>query len=87
MKDIFRHEEERDDLIKRIKAELSEGILVSVEVVSNPKVYRFISEALESRGVQVPATVQDMIAGTFLAKRIIAAVWQDEEEKVKRDSS
>lgn len=45
---IFHHEENGADLIARIKEELSDGLLVSREVVLNPNVYEFLLEALES---------------------------------------
>lgn len=86
LKEIFRHNEEGDALTKRIKEELTEGLLVSPDVVSNPKVYRFLREAVESRGIPLLATVQDTIAGSFVAKRIIAAIWSTNDDKVKRDS-
>lgn len=65
--------------MERIKTEISDELLVSVEAVSNPKVYRFLREALDSRGVQVPASVIDTIAGSFVAKRIIAAIWKEDD--------
>lgn len=42
LKGIFQHGKEGNELIQRIKAELTEALIVSVEVVSNCKVYRFL---------------------------------------------
>lgn len=74
LKEIFQHGEKGDDLINSIKTELSDRLLVSAEVLSNPKVYSFLREALENCGITVPATVQDTIEGSFVANRIITTV-------------
>lgn len=44
---IFSHKAERANLITRIKDKLSDGLLFSEKVVSNPKVYEYLREALE----------------------------------------
>lgn len=49
------------------------------------KVYEYLREALESRKIRVPAIVIDSVSGSFVAKRIIAAIWLYDEVKVKRD--
>lgn len=84
--EIFGHGEENTVLLQRIRAELNDGLLVSKEVVSNPRVYQYLREALESRSVRVPATVIDTVSGSFVSKRIIASIWVDSEDKVKIDS-
>lgn len=43
-------------------------------------------DALESRGIIVPDTVLDTQASSFISKRVIAAIWHDSDNKVKRDS-
>lgn len=83
--EIFSHGEEEAALLRRIDNELSEGLLVSREVVLNPEIYRCLREALESRGILVPDTVLDTQSGSFIAKRVIAAVWHDQNNKIKRD--
>lgn len=83
---IFAHGEQEHELLGRIRTELSDGLLVSREVVPNPDIYRCMRDALESRGVRVPDSVTDTQSGSFIAKRVIAAIWQDSSSKVKRDS-
>lgn len=83
---IFSHDEEEGTLLRRIHEELSDGLLVSREVVTNPEIYRCARDALESRGIIVPDTVLDTNSGSFIAKRVIAAIWHEPSCKIKRDS-
>lgn len=81
---IFRHCEEHKVLLDRIRTELNDGLLVSKEVVFNPKEYQYFCKAFECRKVRVKANVINKWSCSFVAKLIIAAIWLEDEEKVKR---
>lgn len=84
--EIFSNGEEEQALLTRLRQEINDRLLVSKEVFTNPGVYKYLREALESRRVRVPVSVVDTTAGSFVAKRIIAAIWSDANDKVKRDA-
>lgn len=54
--------------------------------MTNPDIYRCLRDAVENRSVNVPDTVTDTTSGSFIAKRIIAAIWSKPEEKTTRDT-
>lgn len=83
---MFEAQHRGSELIARLKGIVSDGLLVSKEVVPNPEFYRRLRVALESRSVYVPSLVQDRNSGSFVAKRVIAAIWSDQAERVHRDS-
>lgn len=83
---ILPYGEEGDSLLKRIREELNDSLLLSREVITKPDVYRHLSNALESRNVQVSSSVVDINGVSFVAMQIIAAIWNRPEDKVKRDS-
>lgn len=60
---IFPHEEEGEELVTRLKNDPNDGLLVSVEVGPNHDMYRCLREALESRDILVPVTIQNKVAG------------------------
>lgn len=83
--EIFAHNDAGHTLLQIIGIELHEGLFVSKEVVKNPDIYKQLRDALESREVRVPPSVIDTASGYFVAKRIIAAIWQDPVHKLKLD--
>lgn len=84
--EIFGHGEEDATILRRIRREVNDGPLVSMEVVPSPKVYLSLRGALQSIGVRLRVSVLDTTAGSFVAKRIIATILQNPEDKVKGDS-
>lgn len=83
---MFATEEREEELLDKFKGVISDWILVFREIVTNPDIYRYLREVLESRAILVPELVTDTQAGSFVAKIIIAAVWASPGEKVLRDS-
>lgn len=80
------HGEEEKTFLTTIRCEINDGLLVSMEIITNPAMYRYLCEVVNNRVVLVPSSVTDKTAGYFVAKPIIATIWQNEERKVKRDS-
>lgn len=83
---VLEGEERGRELLDNSKAVKSDGLLVSIEIIMNPNMYRFLRGALGSRFIRVPEIVTDTNFRSFVAKRIIADVWGDAEEKVVRHS-
>ena len=84
--DIFSHGEEGETLLKHIREELNNRLLVSDQVVPNPEIYRNLRCALESSSIEVPTIVPDTMSGSFVEKRFIAAVLNRPQDRVTRDS-
>lgn len=83
---IFSANERGEELLEKFKALISDELLVSQEIFTNPDIYRCLREALESRSIHVPELVTDTQSRSFVVKRIIAAVWSTPDEKVLRAS-
>lgn len=84
--ELFAHIEVGNTVLTRFRIELNDGLLVSIEVFANPDVYRCFRDALESRELRVPIIVHDKTAESFVAKKLIAEIWQNPDDKVKRYS-
>lgn len=82
----FSNKETGLEVLQRISNDINAGFFVSRKVLSNSNIYRCFREALESREVRVPVIVPETVAGSFVAKWIIAAIWSEIEHKVTRDS-
>lgn len=73
-------------LVNRFKDEINDRLLISMEVFSNPDIYRWHRDALESIKVSIPSIVQDITSSSSISKRIIAAIWNELSDTVTRDS-
>lgn len=82
---IFETEDTRTQLLVLFKSIINDGLLVNLEVVPNPSIYRCLREALESRSIYVPDIVQVTQSVSFIAKPVIAAIWSRTSERVTRD--
>lgn len=83
---IFDTDDRGSALVTRFKQIINDGLLISKEVGHNPEFFRRPQAALESRDVYVPPIVHDTTSGSFIAKRVIDAIWSSEEERVNRYS-